>query len=414
MRLIAGLLALVGCSQGSPGAGKSATPAAHDSADTGLEDSAEQADLALFDAALAGEVPAEEALATIADRSGWPLWIEGDTYRVACLCGPGDWAVVGDHSDWQDTPLQRTGDLVWADIEVPDADGSLYKFRQDGRDIADVLARRYRYDDFGEASYVRASAAHLERWWIDGAHGLPARRLRVWVPASGQFSHALYAHDGQNLFDPGAGFGGWRLQDSIAAAPLLVVGIDNAGEGRMFEYTPTVDIIGGTEVGGGALAYAELVADIRRKMESAYGPADTTGLLGSSLGGLVSLVLADHDPTAWDAALSLSGTIGWGSIGAAGPTFIDTAADYDGPQGPALYLDSGGGGECQDTDLDGILDDGNDSDNYCVNRQLADVLADHGYTWDTDLWHWHEPGAPHNEAAWADRVDRPLNLFMGL
>ena len=46
-----------------------------------------------------------------------------------------------------------------------------------------------------------------------------------------------------------------------------------------------------------------------------------------------------------------------------------------------------------------------------MTRQFADALAGAGYTWDTTLFHWHEPGAPHNEAAWAARVWRPIEQF---
>ena len=60
-----------------------------------------------------------------------------------------------------------------------------------------------------------------------------------------------------------------------------------------------------------------------------------------------------------------------------------------------------------DDDLDG-------SDNYCETLQMRDVLSAEGYTFDTDLWHWWEPGAEHNEVAWAARVGRPLELFAAM
>ncbi|RLB62178.1 MAG: hypothetical protein DRI90_09685, partial [Deltaproteobacteria bacterium] len=64
---------------------------------------------------------------------------------------------------------------------------------------------------------------------------------------------------------------------------------------------------------------------------------------------------------------------------------------------------------------DGIEDDAPDgSDNYCENKQLEGVLLSNGYVQGVDLWHWVEPGAPHNEAAWAARVWRPLGAFAGL
>jgi hypothetical protein len=46
--------------------------------------------------------------------------------------------------------------------------------------------------------------------------------------------------------------------------------------------------------------------------------------------------------------------------------------------------------------------------------QLRDVLESSGYLFDQDLFHWHEPGATHDEAAWAARVFRPVQIFEAL
>jgi predicted alpha/beta superfamily hydrolase len=133
--------------------------------------------------------------------------------------------------------------------------------------------------------------------------------------------------------------------------------------------------------------------------------------MGSSLGGLVSLYFAHAYPDDYDFAASLSGTVGWGSIGMHNPTIIELmAADGHGPV--PLYVDSGGGGTCEDADGDGIEDDAADgADNYCENIQLRDSLVDAGYQYEVDLWHWWEPDAEHNEMAWAARVFRPLQIF---
>jgi hypothetical protein len=80
-----------------------------------------------------------------------------------------------------------------------------------------------------------------------------------------------------------------------------------------------------------------------------------------------------------------------------------------------LYLDSGGLGTCYDSDNDTILDDDpNATDNYCENAQMRDVLESIGYTMDADLFYVWEPGAEHNEAAWAARVWKPLQIFSAL
>lgn len=400
---LAALLACGGASSG-PADGGTEEP-------TGITSTGEASeDERLLRRAIAGEVDAAAALSTIADRGGLPVATEAGGFLFACLCGAGDWALAGDHEGWQGQAMARAGELFWIEVEIDEPSDSLYKFVEGGsRWIADPLARRYGYDEYGEHSLVRARAPHLERWLQAAAQGLAARELRVWVPQDGTFTHALYAHDGQNLFDPEAFWGGWRLQDSLPEG-MLVVGIDNTAD-RMDEYTHTTDLIHGTEMGGRAEAYAALLLEeIRPRMEAAYGEAQRTGLLGSSLGGLVSAAIAMDSPSDWDMVLSMSGTMGWGSIGAHNPTLPELWVEAR--PGVPIYLDSGGGGPCEDADGDGVPDDGEGaSDNYCENVWMAELLAANGHTWEEDLWHWHEPGASHNEAAWAERVARPLQLF---
>ncbi len=406
------LVLLLACSAGEHGA-NGGTDGGGDGGGDGGTATETGEDERLFREAIEGRVDAAEALLTIAGRGGLPVRTEAGTTLFGCLCGDGSWALAGDHEGWVGEAMTRSGELWWIEVELSDPDGSLYKLVEGGsRWQADPLARRYGYDEYGEHSLVEASAAHLERWFQPAARGLAARELRVWVPQDGAFTHALYAHDGQNLFDPQAIWGGWRLQDSLPPS-MLVVGIDNSAD-RMEEYTHTTDRIHGTTYGGRGDDYADLVTlEIRPWMEAAYGPAERTGLMGSSLGGLVSAHIGQRYAEDWDMVLSLSGTMGWGSIGSTNPTMPELwAAD---PPGLPIYLDSGGSGPCLDDDADGVPDDDPGAlDSYCENVWMAELLAGVGYSWDVDLWHWHEPGASHNEAAWAERVWRPLDLFASL
>lgn len=371
-------------------------------------------DEATLRAAIDGDADASTALSEIAASGGLPVETSDGKFLFACLCGSGTWYLAGDHDGWTGQEMTRTGELSWIEVEIDQPDGSLYKFT-DGGDtwMADPMGRRYGYDDFGEYSLVRASAPHLERWYAIEGEGLLPRDLQVYVPQDGAFTRTLYAHDGQNLFDPNAFWGGWHLQDS-APDDVLIVGIDNTDD-RMEEYTQTTDVIDGVTYGGEGEQYAALVEEtIRPMMEEAYGEADVVGTMGSSLGGLISYVIADQYPDRYDMAISLSGTMGWGSIGAHNPTIIEIYEDA-GHRGTKLYLDSGGNGPCEDSDGDGIEDDSLESaDNYCENRQMADTLESLGYEYEVDLWHWWEEGAEHNEAYWADRVWRPLEIFDSL
>lgn len=413
------LSALLACTgEGDPG--DEAPPAGGEDSGQGGEGGEDdpEAQLALdqadFQALLQdGAEDLEAVLAGIANGSGFPLEAPDGEYWFACLCEGSGWMLAGDHEGWVGQDMnEEAGGLWWIKVPVDAPDGSLYKFTDGSTWTADPLARRYGYDEFGEHSLVRASAAHLERRVDIGGRGLEGRELRIWVPEEGEFTHTLFAHDGQNLFDPEATWGGWRLQESLPAG-MLVVGIDNTSA-RMEEYTHTTDTLYGDLYGGLGDDYADLVElDIRPMIEADYGVAERTGVMGSSLGGLVSLHIAHRHEDAYDFAASLSGTLSWGSFEQNNPTMIELY-EAAGHRSTALYIDSGGYGDCVDTDGDGLYDDGDGADNYCPAVQMADTLEAVGYTWEQDLWHWWEEGAEHAEYEWAERVWRPLAVFESL
>lgn len=349
----------------------------------------------------------DAALSAWSAETGWPVPLpEGGLLFVHAA--PGAWSLAGDFEGWAGLPMTEDDGFSWIIAEVQGESG--YKFTDGSNWVPDPWSRQYTYDDFGEMSLVRAESAHLERLFEVGSDAMQPRTVRAWVPAE-PASHMLYVQDGQNLFDPAAMWGGWRLQES-APPGMLIVGIDNTPD-RMDEYTHVSDVIDGTPYGGDGDAYAAFLQDtVRPLADATWGEPPTVGLMGSSLGGLISFHVADRYPGEYAFAASLSGTMGWGSIGSQNETMIQRYAAA-GHRSTALYLDSGGqGGSCADADGDGTNDDDPSSaDNYCENAQLRDVLAAVGYGFEEDLWHWHEPGAGHNEAAWADRVWRPLALF---
>ena len=393
--------------------------------DTGEADPS-AADEAMLRALLDGPAPTaaqvDEVLGAIALSGGLPVETD-DGFLFVCTLDGSDWGLAGDFNTWAAAPMQQHGALWWIQVDIPAPQDAGYKFVDAAESWqADPWARRYSYDDNGEISYVRASMPHLERWpEFQGSQGLMARTLRVWVPQNGIFDHTLYAHDGQNLYDPDAIWGGWRLQHSVPDG-MLVVGIDNTWD-RDYEYTHVEDYFYREWWGGGGDLYAALVQeDIRPFIEEAYGAADTNGLLGSSLGGLISLHIASQYEGAYDFAASMSGTLGWGSIGADNPTMIEIYQQA-GHRGTAIYLDSGGGPGCEgvpasaacaDLDGDGTDDDVSLGDNYCETLQMRDTLSELGYVFEQDLWHWNEPCAEHNEMAWAERVGLPLGVFAAL
>ncbi|MBC8069518.1 MAG: hypothetical protein IAG13_14370, partial [Deltaproteobacteria bacterium] len=288
---------------------------------------------------------------------------------------------------------------------------SLYKLvRPDGSFVADPLARRFGWDEFGEYSLTdaRDDVGHHERWpdFAEAIGTLAPRDVVVYLPAGALAERelaVLYMHDGQNLFAPDAAFGGWRVTTAVdeararaAIAPMMVVAIDNTAA-RFDEYTHVQDDIGSGLVGGRADAYADFVAlglvpfiDARYPTRS---DRESTAVLGSSLGGLVSLYIAWRHPDVFGAAGSMSGTLEWGRIGAEHDRIVELYASLP-PEALWIYLDSGGNGPCP---VGG-------ADNYCVTIEMRDRLLELGWSEPGALVYAHSAGATHDEAAWAARL----------
>ena len=106
----------------------------------------------------------------------------------------------------------------------------------------------------------------------------------------------IYMHDGQNLFDNATSFiGEWEVDETLnklfnkTGKGFIVVGIENAGEERINEYTPWKhEKYGG---GKGEIYINFIVNTIKPYIDSKYRTkksAKHTGLMGSSLGGLIS------------------------------------------------------------------------------------------------------------------------------
>jgi predicted alpha/beta superfamily hydrolase len=331
-------------------------------------------------------------------------------------------ALVGDFNGW-DTTRDRAiaaADGVHSYVVVTIAAplGAKYKWFEDGEHRAPSEATAYTFDGFGEIGYVAppTDRGYLERFPELATAEMPiGRTVRVFVPASfsATGARAILFHDGQNVFHPSAPFGGWRGEEALAGHPdALAIAIDNASD-RVDAYTHVEDAIGGARDGGRADAYLDLIeARVLPFVRGRYGieaGGDSLAIAGSSLGGLASIYAALSRPSLAGCAIAMSPTLGWGSF-APGPSPDALVHRFASHGETAIYLDSGGAvtGACADADADGVNDDADDSDNYCVTVQLRDRLEAIGYRFDVDLAHWHEPGAAHDEAAWAARLPRAL------
>lgn len=352
-------------------------------------------DLRTFNRMLRGELGVEQGMTAIAHSGGWPIRTPNGFIFAHPEAGLESAAIAGEHTGWRPVELRREGGLFWLQLPVPDQLPARYKLVLPGGNyVADPWARVFGHDDHGEYSRTHAEGAHLERWprMTDGI--VEPRAIRVFLPAEPP-THHLYAHDGQTLFDPAGPHGGWRLDERVGPR-TLVIGIDNT-PARRDEYTHTRDLVRGEEVGGKAPQYVRFVEEtLRPFIEARYGAPEKVGMIGASLGGLVSYYHATVYPDAYDFIGGMSATMGWGKIGAQGPTMAELFRDRPRTK-TVFYLDSGGQPAGKD--------------NYDSNRAMADTLAALGYEWNRELFHWHEPNAEHTERAWSERVLRPLAIF---
>jgi hypothetical protein len=378
-------------------------------------------------------------LGEVALTARWPLALAGQlVFLTRWDEAVGPVALVSDLDAWRETarPAERLASGVHHLVVIPRAAlsvplaGAKYKWWHAPAVFrAPPEATAHGDDAFGAFGYVAppTDAAWRERFpnfrsrHLDAPRALRARLPAGFVPhaAAAARARVVLFHDGQNVFEPDAPFGGLRAGEALDAPAfrdVVALAVDNAPD-RFDAYTPVTDDLGRGPVGGRADAYLALLdGEALPFFAARYGipiRGDALALAGASLGGLVSLHAALADDARQACVIAMSSTIVWGSIAPDAPrgrTVLD-AFGARGHGSTALYLDSGGGpgSGCVDTDADGLADDAPDAtDNYCETTQLRDALDALGYDFGVDLAHWHEPGAPHAESAWAARLPRAL------
>lgn len=218
--------------------------------------------------------------------------------------------------------------------------------------------------------------------------------LRVYLPPGYDENSlrrypVLYMQDGKNLFFPDEAFGGneWQVDETMdrldrmnAVRKVIVVGV--AAADRMKDYTLP-----------GYIEYGEfLVNHIKPVIDRDYRTrpdAANTVVMGSSLGGVVSLYLAWRYPEVFGGAACLSSTFGYQD-----DLFKRIAAE---PRRPIrVYLDSGW-----------------PRDNFDATNAMRDLLLQRGFRLGTDLMQFSFPEGLHSEDSWAERIHLPFQYFFG-
>ncbi|MDP3155959.1 MAG: alpha/beta hydrolase-fold protein [Archangium sp.] len=214
----------------------------------------------------------------------------------------------------------------------------------------------------------------------------------------------VYMHDGQNLFDPNAAFGGvtWGVPQTMDTAAndgrfreAIVVGAENAGGARISEYTPTSDPMYGG--GNGDLYLRMLVEELKPRVDAELRTKpsrEDTVLIGSSLGGLISSHAGVRKADTFGLIGAMSPSVWWDSR-----VLLTTVSQTTTPRPIRVYVDSG--------------DSGNSNDGVTDTRELAAAYRTLGYVEGSTLKHVVQPGATHTESAWASRLPGALEFLLG-
>ena len=268
------------------------------------------------------------------------------------------------------------------------------------------------------------------------------RKVVVWLPPgydpSGERYPVLYMHDGQNLFDPATAMGGqaWEVHKRLAALaatgavrPAIIVGIASTRD-RAREYGPAqaVDalapelravLLGDPPTPGGQPTLSEqylrfIVDELKPAIDARFRTSPEradTFIMGSSMGGLISLYALARYPEVFAGAACLSThwpiTTNFNMLfdkeDARPVRYAAAYFDWLARKLPRagrhkLYFDHG------DATLDAL---------YAPYQQQVDgIVRAKGYRAGVDWISQVFPGADHSEVAWRERVEVPLRFLL--
>ncbi len=239
------------------------------------------------------------------------------------------------------------------------------------------------------------------------------RTIWVYLPPgyeknTSQHYPVLYTHDGNNVFDKATAFLGveWELDETAERLikekkirEIIIVAIENNHQ-RDREYT---HVYVPNQGGGKADLYADfIINDLKPFIDSKYRTLKDrqyTAIMGSSLGGLVSLYIAWKYSKYFSMAGVVSPSVWWDNR-----DILKMVRKSRSKPPIKIWLDIG---KLEGYEMNGI--------NMAVRdtRAMRDALINKGFRLHDDLEYFEDEEGEHNEASWAKRVDKILLYFFG-
>jgi len=232
---------------------------------------------------------------------------------------------------------------------------------------------------------------------VDEAFFMPElnreRRIRILLPSdyfdSQNYYPTLYMHDGQNLFVGSESFAGeWEVDEAMLQfesegyGGAIIVALDNGQQYRIDEYTPWAH----PEYGGGEGAeYVDfIVSTLKPFIDENYRSLperEFTGIMGSSLGGLIS----HYAGIKYQSIFS--------KVGIFSPSYWFTNDIYEyteliGKEENMKFYMLAGGNESEGLEAQ-------------IENMIA-VLEDGGFNPETEINYQFDPDGQHSEWFWAE------------
>ncbi|QLG10248.1 alpha/beta hydrolase [Deinococcus sp. D7000] len=254
----------------------------------------------------------------------------------------------------------------------------------------------------------------LLQWENVGDANHAARTVLAWLPPSYDSQPEKrypvdYFHDGQNVFDAATSYNlsEWGADETLTALAAegleaIAVGIPNGDERRYHEYSPVRHPGFPPEVegGGGGDAYLSFLTDTVKPLVDGHlrtlPDAAHTSLIGSSMGGLISLHALLTRPDVFGGAGVMSPAF-WACAGEA----FDRVRRSP-PMGGKVWLDIGGReGTDHPERQQAYWDDAHAMRDLLLQQGLGERLRFQA-----------DPEGIHRETAWKVRLPEALRFLL--
>jgi enterochelin esterase-like enzyme len=291
--------------------------------------------------------------------------------------------------------------------------------------------QEFRLDTLSGIASRTLIRTHLQSDYIED------RSLDIWLPSSydeGKKHNVLYIFDGQMLFDSNNTWNGqeWCVDEIVDSLineqyilPTIVVGLYNGGMSRSFEYFPQNPATNLNSVFADSLfsniAYQHnldlgyainsdnylkyVVVEVKPFIDSSFHVKDSAihnAIMGSSMGGLMSLYAIGEYPDIFGTSLCLSTHWpgGFSENNQIPQVFASYIKEYIQPDRVGkIYFDYG------TETLDSMYGP--------IQKKMDVLLTDNGFNY-AENWVTREfLGAAHDEQSWSKRLHIPLIYAFG-